>query len=791
MSGISKQQPTTTEVHTIKRLWPSAGGKRFVVGKLLPMIPEHKTYIEPFAGGASVFFAKKKDDSEVEILGDLDPDVSFAFRFIRDVTDEQIKQLSRMNWTATESAISKAKALKPRNPAERFYKFAFLRWGTFFGTGKGGVNPLRRGQTCKYVSKIPKERARMKGVNVHSGDYRALRKFDSKDTFWFLDPPFPRLKQGVFRESDFNESDFVKFVKSIKGKFLLTYDHERSAPFQEFKRTTISYKFLDGRNRKLLIVSNYNISDKAIHRVIKQAPTTTEVQTIIFDKEKFTLAEARQWLKDHDFKTTFDGKGVDEKPNSFRFRQRNPGDFQTGSFRTITLAPGVKAVIGRPKENKATHAITSPSLDPGGRKLPAQIQPKCPPGKRYNSRTGRCENIKRVQKMEELLKSLGHSMVLRSNAIVVDAAGILINGPVDPATRELIESFVQESVPEEHRGRVHFHEASARPTRDHMPLFDLALVPSKERRLIKISSMEKILKGFPNQVPEAGVHVHNLIREAKKTQNDGRHIHLFVLADGTRGVTEEDGEHEHTMSRPTANETIPGSGLHVHKVLINEEEFTTTEGGGGHDHELQVMSSAFDGIHSHGLKLDGKSLTSIMPGEFWADQGKPEQQRNGPAPPATQLARLAAIEKGSIDPADVILTEKREDVDGHTIRMLPIDKAEEDKHIVLGIVLEPDEVDAHEDTVKPVTIERAAHGWLARFQNRGLMHRKNVNSVVEIFESYIAPINLTIGGQKVKKGSWLVMYHVLDKSIWKKIKSGEFRGFSMGGFARRVKLRED
>ena len=41
------------------------------------------------------------------------------------------------------------------------------------------------------------------------------------------------------------------------------------------------------------------------------------------------------------------------------------------------------------------------------------------------------------------------------------------------------------------------------------------------------------------------------------------------------------------------------------------------------------------------------------------------------------------------------------------------------------------------------------------------------------------------GGQKVKKGTWLLMYHVLDDALWKDIKSGKLQGFSMGGFARR------
>lgn len=121
----------------------------------------------------------------------------------------------------------------------------------------------------------------------------------------------------------------------------------------------------------------------------------------------------------------------------------------------------------------------------------------------------------------------------------------------------------------------------------------------------------------------------------------------------------------------------------------------------------------------------------------------------------------------------------------HLIKLLPVEKAEEDRQIVFGVVLEPGTVDAQGDTLKAETIEIAAHRWLAKFQDRGLMHNKIINSKIEIYESYIAPVNLTMGGQKVKKGTWLLMYHVLDSALWKKIKSGELTGFSMGGVGTR------
>lgn len=75
-----------------------------------------------------------------------------------------------------------------------------------------------------------------------------------------------------------------------------------------------------------------------------EKPPTT-VQTLIFDKKKFDAAAAKKWAREHDFK----GGAVDETEDSIRIRQKDPGDFKEGSFRTIELKDGVKAVVGHLK----------------------------------------------------------------------------------------------------------------------------------------------------------------------------------------------------------------------------------------------------------------------------------------------------------------------------------------------------------------------------------------------------------------------------------------------------------
>lgn len=59
--------------------------------------------------------------------------------------------------------------------------------------------------------------------------------------------------------------------------------------------------------------------------------TTTTVQTVIFDKTIWSTESAKKWLSDHDMRSD----KTDITENSIRFRQKDPGDFEDGSLRTI------------------------------------------------------------------------------------------------------------------------------------------------------------------------------------------------------------------------------------------------------------------------------------------------------------------------------------------------------------------------------------------------------------------------------------------------------------------------
>ena len=59
-----------------KGIWGSPMGKTHLAQRIAAELPEHRVYVEPFAGGAQVLFAK--DLSEVEVVSDLDPEIAFV-----------------------------------------------------------------------------------------------------------------------------------------------------------------------------------------------------------------------------------------------------------------------------------------------------------------------------------------------------------------------------------------------------------------------------------------------------------------------------------------------------------------------------------------------------------------------------------------------------------------------------------------------------------------------------------------------------------------------------------------
>jgi hypothetical protein len=118
-----------------------------------------------------------------------------------------------------------------------------------------------------------------------------------------------------------------------------------------------------------------------------------------------------------------------------------------------------------------------------------------------------------------------------------------------------------------------------------------------------------------------------------------------------------------------------------------------------------------------------------------------------------------------------------------SIRLHKAAGAPEEERFVLGIVLEPEVVDAQGDVYSVEEVRRAEHRFMEFYRHIGLQHRQLVDDRVAILESYLAPAEFEIDGEKVRAGTWLLAGRINDIEMWEKVKSGTYDGWSIGGDA--------
>ncbi len=120
------------------------------------------------------------------------------------------------------------------------------------------------------------------------------------------------------------------------------------------------------------------------------------------------------------------------------------------------------------------------------------------------------------------------------------------------------------------------------------------------------------------------------------------------------------------------------------------------------------------------------------------------------------------------------------------IKFVGVTKAEENpEHYVMGIVYEPDTKDSQGDWATAEEIRKAAWGFMESDQVYKINHDEDAE--IHVLESFLAPVDYEMEGQKIKAGTWMLGSRVMDTEIWKQIEDGKKTGYSMAGEALRAK----
>ena len=244
-----------TEYQKGKTPFARKGGKSLLAKEIISLFPDVKaydTYVEPFVGAGNIFFRTVKEPGITEVLNDKDKRVTIVFKELKTNSKELNNKIKR-GIISREYFEHNKGSLKPNNIIEVFKS-------SMFSTGENyaqsaGTRPIKTDYSVFFQD-------RLKDVIITNQDFnKVIKDYDSKRTFFYLDPPYESIKQVDYPDYCTPE-DVYKSIKSIKGLFALSYNDSPNirSIFKEFNIKTLqtSYNTEQGPKKvSEVFITNY------------------------------------------------------------------------------------------------------------------------------------------------------------------------------------------------------------------------------------------------------------------------------------------------------------------------------------------------------------------------------------------------------------------------------------------------------------------------------------------------------------------------------------------------------
>jgi DNA adenine methylase len=229
------------------------GGKNRLAAKIAAKFPDHVTYVEPFAGGAQVFF--HKEPSRVEVLNDLNQDIVNLFRVCQAHHEELARYLKFSLVSRKWFELLEAQTPESLTDIQRAARFVYLQKNAFAGLVRNRsfhysvANPpgFRPDKLAHILEETHRRLAR---VQIECLPYEEiLRRYDRPDTLFYMDPPYfgRQLYAFNFFEQDFR--DLAARLHQLRGKFVLSLNDvpEVREIFQDFEIEAIDVPYTSQR----------------------------------------------------------------------------------------------------------------------------------------------------------------------------------------------------------------------------------------------------------------------------------------------------------------------------------------------------------------------------------------------------------------------------------------------------------------------------------------------------------------------------------------------------------------
>lgn len=210
------------------------GGKFPICHKIVPLLPPHEAYVEPFSGGASVLLNKPRSSDET--LNDIDPDLANLWKTMRDYSGDLLELLQGMDYnertfervghySTLSFGVVRSAYFLARKRMSRGGMGKTFAWSE----RKRGGRPGDENAWHTFLEKhYPAIVERIRGVSIECADaVRLMPRLDSPSTTFYCDPPYvpetrtaPRVYDNEMSVVDHER--FLECALSMKGAVVIS-----------------------------------------------------------------------------------------------------------------------------------------------------------------------------------------------------------------------------------------------------------------------------------------------------------------------------------------------------------------------------------------------------------------------------------------------------------------------------------------------------------------------------------------------------------------------------------------
>lgn len=234
------------------------GSKRDIADKLIALFPEHEIYVEPFIGSGAVYW--RKTPSKKEVINDLDSELINNYKLL--------KSTKSRNFRTDLDSVPKIRRFEKEPHTSEADK---LIWGIINGCNRFMGIPTSKlyndSNPFSKLKNIDEYQERLKNTSIYNQSYeKIISKYDSPNTFFYLDPPYENSK-GLYKHPEFDFEKFRDVLSKTKGKWLMSINDSKYIRdvFKQFKIKPLIVKAKSASNsvgskdRKELLIANYDI----------------------------------------------------------------------------------------------------------------------------------------------------------------------------------------------------------------------------------------------------------------------------------------------------------------------------------------------------------------------------------------------------------------------------------------------------------------------------------------------------------------------------------------------------